>query len=119
VSEEVESYLAQLRQVLPCVPPISPRELKSLHRAKDHEGMVRLIRQAMNMQVRLTIGWVNSGGHKTKDGREAPAWIYLPQRMPPYGTPAFRDLKLTMYLRKSFLVQSDYDEAAVAIAHEL
>jgi hypothetical protein len=43
----------------------------------------------------------------------------LPQRMPPYGTPAFRDLKLTMYLRKSFLVQSDYDEAAVAIAHEL
>jgi hypothetical protein len=39
--------------------------------------------------------------------------------LPPYGTPAFRDLKLTMYLRKSFLVQSDYDEAAVAIAHEL
>ena len=72
----------------------------------------------MNIQVRLTLGLVNSGGHKTKDGREAPAWIRMPQRMPPYGTAAFRDPQLTMFIRKSFLAQSAYDEAAVAIAHE-
>ena len=118
MSGEIEGYLVQLQQVLPCVPPVSTRELKSLHRAKDYEGMVRLIRQAMNIQVRLTLGLVNSGGHKTKDGREAPAWIRMPQRMPPYGTAAFRDLQLTMFIRKSFLAQSAYDEAAVAIAHE-
>ena len=119
MSGEIEGYLAQLQRVLPRVPPASTRELKSLHRAKDYEGMVRLIRQAMNIQVRLTLGLVNNGGHKTKDGREAPAWIELPKSMPPYGTAAFHDMKLTMFLRKSFLAQSAYDEAAVAIAHEL
>jgi hypothetical protein len=122
MSEEIKKYLSQLRQVLPNVQPVSTaklKSLKSLHKARDYEGMVRLIRQSMNMQVRLTVGWVNSGGHKTKDGREAPAWIELPQRMPPYGTAAFHDLKLRMYLRKSFLAQSTFDEATVAIAHEL
>ena len=119
MADEIKGYLAQLRQALPCVAPVSARALKSLHKAKDYEGMLRLIRQSMNVQVRLTIAWVNSGGHKSDDGREAPAWIELPAHMPRYGTAAFRDLKLTIFLRKSFLAESTYDEAAVAIAHEL
>jgi hypothetical protein len=119
MSEEVKKYLSQLRQVLPNVQPVSTAKLKSLHKARDYEGLVRLIRQAMNVEVHLTVAWENSGGHKSLDGREAPAWIALPQNMPRYATAGFRELKLTMYLRKSFLAESTYDEVTAAIAHEL
>jgi hypothetical protein len=39
--------------------------------------------------------------------------------MPAYGTNAFKELRLDLYLRRSFLLQSSYDEIAIAIAHEL
>jgi hypothetical protein len=39
--------------------------------------------------------------------------------MPPYGSDEFKELRLDMYLRKSFLDQSAYDQIAIAIAHEL
>jgi hypothetical protein len=38
--------------------------------------------------------------------------------MPSYGTKAFKELTIKMFFRKSFIEQA-YDEAAVAIAHEL
>jgi hypothetical protein len=119
MSEEIKGYLAQLREVLPVVPPVPTAALKSLHKAKDYEGLVRLIRQSMNVEVRLVVARVNSGGHKNEDGGEAPAWIEMPGKMPGYGTTAFRELKLTIYIRKSFLAESTYDQAAIAIAHEL
>jgi hypothetical protein len=39
--------------------------------------------------------------------------------MPFYGSKAFRELKITMFIRKSFLEESKFDQAAIAIAHEL
>ena len=62
----VKKYLNQLRQTLPYVPPIPVEALKSLHAAQDYEGMVRLIRRTMNLEVRLRVGWVNTGGPKGK-----------------------------------------------------
>jgi hypothetical protein len=114
---DVKRYLHQLRQTLPCVPPIPVRELTSLHTSRDYEGMVRLIKKTMNVEVRLVVAWVNSGGPPGM--KDAPAWIELPLNMPFYGTKAFRELKLTMFIRKSFLVESKYDQAAIVVAHEL
>ena len=114
---DVKKFLHQLQQALPCVPPIPVRELTSLHTRRDYEGMVRLIKKTMNIEVRLVVAWVNSGGTPTM--KDAPAWIQLPPNMPFYGSEAFRGLKITMFLRKSFLEQSKYDQAAIAIAHEL
>jgi hypothetical protein len=113
-ADYVMDYLTQLQQVLPNIPPISVRSLKSLHRAKDFEGMVAFIKTAMKMDAKLRIGWVNSGGPVG-----SPAWINLPKLMPIYGTDDFRRLTLTMFLRKSFLESSSYERIAMAIAHEL
>jgi hypothetical protein len=45
--------------------------------------------------------------------------VKMPHEMPPFGSSAFRELRLDIFLRKSFLAQSTYDQAAIAIAHEL
>jgi len=113
----VAAYIKQLREVLPHAAPISRDRLKVLHRRKDYEGMVRLIRRAMNLDVKLRVAWVNSGGPKGFES--APAWVLMPERMPYYGTPEFKKLTLEVFIRKSFLEQNSYTKAAVAIAHEL
>jgi hypothetical protein len=110
----VTGYIDQLRQALPHVPPVPEQKLRALHRERDYEGMVRLIRSTMNVDVRLRIGWVNSGGPNN-----APAWIQLPVEMPGYGTAAFKELTLDLFIRKSFLETSTYQRAAIVIAHEL
>jgi hypothetical protein len=69
----------------------------------------------MNVEVKLRVGWVNSGG----ENKDAPAWVQLPHNMPPYGSTAFKDLTITMFIRKSFLERSKYDQAAITAAHEL
>jgi hypothetical protein len=116
--EAVESYLAQLQMILPYVQPNSVDRLKALHRARDYEGMVRFIRKAMNIDIKLIIGWVNAGGHNPS----SPAWVELPAKvadMPYHGTEAFKSTTLRMFFRKSFLEAADYDEISMAIAHEL
>lgn len=113
-ADVVIDYLNQLQQVLPNIPPVSVRNLKSLHRAKNFEGMVALIKTAMKMDAKLRIGWVNNGGPAS-----TPAWISLPKVMPIYGTDDFHKLTLTMFLRKSFIESSSYEQIAIAVAHEL
>jgi hypothetical protein len=66
----VKKYLHQLRQKLPYVPPISEGRLIRLCAGRDFEGMVRAIKTTMNVEARLIVGWVNSGGPKS-----APAWV--------------------------------------------
>lgn len=116
-AKQIESYLSQLRQTVPQVPPVSVDGLKALHRRRDYEGMVRLIRRTMNLDVKLKVGWVNSGGPKGSE--QAPAWVQMPEIMPFYGTPEFKRLTLTMFIRKSFLECSSYAHATITIAHEL
>jgi hypothetical protein len=111
---DVEKYLHQLQQALPHVPPISGWELKSLHEARDYEGMVRLVRKIMNVEVKLKIGWVNSGGPK-----DAVAWVLLFPDMPLHGTKEFKEMTVTICLRKSLLKERTSDQISITIAHEL
>jgi hypothetical protein len=114
---DVKNYLRQLQQTLPRVPPINDAALKSLHQVSDYDGMLRLIRKTMNVEVKLRAAWVNSGGPKKM--KNAPAWIETPDDMPFYGTDAFRKLTLNVFFRKSHLKRWEYDQTAIAIAHEL
>ena len=114
--KEIKTYLRQLQQVLPRVPAIPVGALKSLHKARDYEGMIRLIRKTMNIEVDLRIGWVNRGEPKNAG---APAWVKLPDEMPFYGSKAFREMRIEICFRKSFLEQSAYDQIAIVVAHEL
>jgi hypothetical protein len=115
----VSKYLKQLRQVLPWVPPVPIGALKSLHSARDYKGMVRLIKKTMNVEIDLRIVWVSEGDAKIGSVKDAPAWVDLPGKMPAYGSDAFRKSRLDIYLRRSFLERSAYDQVTAAIAHEL
>jgi hypothetical protein len=115
----VRKYFRELQQVLPLVPPVPLAALRSLHAAQGYKGMVRLIKQAMNVEVSLRIVWVPEGAAETGGTKGAPAWISVPKEMPAYGTKAFKELRLDLYLRRSFLQQSSHDQIAIAIAHEL
>ncbi len=99
------------------MPPIPVQRIKALHRKRDFGGIVKLIRSTMNVDVRLTIHW--TGGPPPKEIPNAPAWIRLPEKMPSYGTPAFKELKLDMFVMKSFAETKSYDQFAMVIAHEL
>jgi len=114
---DVKAYLDQLRQALPYVPPLPVREIRTLHRKRDFGAIVRLIRRTMNVQVGLTIHWTN--GPPPKRIEKAKAWISLPEKMPYYGSPAFKKLKLDIFILKEFLETTRYDEFTIAVAHEL
>jgi len=111
---DVNAYIDQLRRSLPYVPPFLNHQIKALHRKGEFGGIVRLVRSMMNVDARITLHWTNN----SPSNREAKAWIRLPNDMPNYGTQAFKDLKLDMFILKSFAHQSRYHEFAVVVAHE-
>jgi hypothetical protein len=113
----VKGYIDRLREALPYVPPIPVQEIKALHKTGDLGGVVKLIRNTMNVGVGLTIHW--TGGPPPKEIPGALAWINLPGKMPYYGTAAFKDLKLDIFIMKSFAQTKPYDQFAMAVAHEL
>jgi hypothetical protein len=119
---DVSNYLDQLKRVLPCLQPISPKQLKALHAAQDYKGMAQLIKKAMNIaDVTFRVFWVTDGAAKKRDNR-APAWIQLPRlpdRLPFYGTKEFKKMSLKIFFRKSFIKRQTYDKIAITIAHEL
>jgi hypothetical protein len=111
---DVNAYIDELRRSLPYVPPFLDRQLKALHRKREFGGIVRLVRSMMNVDARITLHWTDSPA----SNRQAPAWIRLPNDMPGYGTQAFKDLKLDMFILKSFADQSRCHEFLVVVAHE-
>ena len=42
----------------------------------------------------------------------------MPKEMPFYGTQAFREVAITMYIRKSSLEAYTYDQFAIMVAHD-
>jgi hypothetical protein len=118
----IKDYIVQLRQKLPYVPPVPTATLEALHQGQDYTGLVRQIKRFMNIEgVTVRVEQVPDGAANDEARKNAPAWIKLPDKftMPFYGTKAFREMTLTMCIRKPFLQQSTYDQAAVVIAHEL
>lgn len=110
----IESYINQLRASFGKLrTPVAEEALRTLYDAKDYAGMVYCIQTILRLDLTMRLGLVNSGGPN------APAWVEAPVPMPTYGTPAFRQLTVTMYLRKTFLAMSTFEWVVMAIAHEL
>ena len=114
VDIDVSAYIDQLRRSLPYVPPFLNGQIKALHRKRDFGGIVRLVRIMMNIDARITLHWTSDPA----SNRQAPAWIRLPKHIPTYGTQEFKDLKLDMFILKSFAHQSRCHEFIVVVAHE-
>jgi hypothetical protein len=114
---DIKAYIDHLRQRLPYVPPVPLQKIKALHRKGDFGGVVKLIRNTMNVGVHLTIHWTS--GPPPKKIPNANAWISLPETMPYYGTSAFKEQKLDIFILKSYRDASTYDEFARTVSHEL
>jgi hypothetical protein len=112
---DVKAYLDQLQRDLPYVPPIPVKKIKALHKNGGLGSVVKLIRKRMNVDVGLTIHWTS--GPPPIPG--ATAWISLPEKMPRYGTAAFKELKLDIFILKSFAETAPYDQFVIVVAHEL
>jgi hypothetical protein len=112
--ELIETYIDSLRASFGSVRlPVAEEELQLLYNRKDYAGMVSYIRNVLRLDMGIRLGLVNSGG------RDAPAWIVGPVNMPMLGTQAFKQLTVTMYLKKSFLTEGYFEATVCAIAHEL
>jgi hypothetical protein len=86
---------------------------EKLHAKKNFEGMLSLVKTQMGLDLRIVMGKVNSGGPI-----HAPAWLKRPEPLPMYGTRAFRETTVTIYLRKEFLSKARCGSIVVAMAHE-
>jgi hypothetical protein len=110
----IKSHIALLSTRLCRKQPVERAPLLSLYYARDYPGMVRLISNDLMLQdLRFRVGIVNSGGP------DVPAWISLPRQMPAYGSPEFKGMRVTVFLRRSFLENSRFETVVLAIAHEL
>lgn len=111
----VESYIDQLRASFGKLrTPVEDEQLRALYVAGEYGRMVYYIQSVLHLDLTMRLGLVNSGGPS-----RAPAWIEAPVPMPTYGTVAFRQLTVTMYVRKVFLTEGGFEGVVVAIAHEL
>jgi len=97
--------------------PRSPADFSMLERywrANDHTAMLRAIRAALRLNMRLTLARVNSGGPEG-----APALVAFDRPVPMFGTRAFADFRAVVYIRKEFLVETSFGPVVIALAHEL
>jgi hypothetical protein len=111
----IKSHVSQLSASVCKKQPVRRAPLLALYHARDYPGMVRSISNDLTLQdLRIRVGVVKSGGLSN-----APAWIELPEKMPAYGSPEFKGMRVTVYLRRSFLEDSTFEAVVMAIAHEL
>jgi hypothetical protein len=112
--EMIDAYTASLKASLGSNHQIADhRALRQLFKARDYEGMIGFVRDTMNLDLRVRLGIVNSGGPQN-----APAWIRMSSAISRPGTSAFKHELVTVFLRRSFLEESTYEQVAIAIAHE-
>ena len=94
--------------------PVKTKEMREFFSARDFTSLVGVIKRELRLDVRLRIGYVKSGGDAN-----SPAWVELPQPMPPYGTESFRRATVTMFIRNEFIKQLPFETVVSAIAHEM
>src|SRR5712692_52782 len=113
-TEMIQSYIAQLRASLGEMKPVSEAQLRELFGRQDYTSMVKVIRDKMGLDLRVRVGVVNEGGPVG-----APACVSAPKPMPRFVTAEFQQTLFTVCLRKTFVSSHNFEEVAIAIAHEL
>ncbi len=113
--ELLDQHVNSLYQVLGGIRPLVPvAELQRLYGNRDYTGVVGFVRDTMGLRLRIRVGYANSGGPKT-----APAWVELPKAFPIIGSPAFKNMTVTMYIRKRFIEEAPFASFVAAVAHEM
>ena len=111
----IVEYVRQLSGFLSGVSPsVEQEKLREMHRKKRFTDMVAHICIILGLNLRMRVGFVVKGGHP-----EAPAWITKPSSASLYGTSDFKNMLVTMYIRKMFLKRVPFETAVLAMAHEI
>ncbi len=112
----IQSYVQQLRASFgPLRPLVSEEELRALYDAGEFGRMMYRVKESLHLDCRVRLGLVNSGGCNP----QAPAWVVRPDVMPIFGSEAFRQTEVTVFIRKPFLAKATFDATVIAMAHEL
>jgi hypothetical protein len=111
-TQMIESHIGQLKGSFGFKKPIEDPRLRDLYRGKDYLGMAGVMMSIFNIDLKLKLGLVNSGGPN------APAWVNKPKRFPYLFSPQYRNTEVTVYLRKSFLAEVNFESTVLALAHE-
>ena len=93
---------------------VDPKPLRTLFAKHEYIELVGAIKRALQLDMQLVVGIVRTGGHEGH-----PAWIGIPESLPPYGTDAFRKTKITVFIRKAILEDAPFDTVVKIIAHEM
>ncbi len=76
--------------------------------------MVSCVKKDLALPLRVKLALVNSGGPAN-----AVAFVFYPEELPMYGTSAFQDSEVILYIRKNFIAQAKFESVVFAITHEL
>lgn len=113
-TELIKSHIDQLHSTFGRPrSPICTKKLFEMYEKKDYFAMVRHIQDVLHLDLNVRLLLVNSGGP------DAPAWVVAPFDMSLYGTRSFRETRVSIYIRKSFLNEVRFDNLVMAISHEL
>lgn len=93
---------------------IDERPLRAFYEQANYGAMLTHIRDSMQLDVRLRIGYVESGGRK-----DSIAWVILPSPMPPFGSKELKETRITVYVRKSTIRDSPFEILVSVLAHEM
>lgn len=87
--------------------------LEKLHKGQQYDALIGEIAKIMRVNCNIRIGKVNSGGPS-----QASAWVERPDPIPAYGSPEFRRIWITVYVRKELLRRATAPLLIRAISHE-
>jgi predicted SprT family Zn-dependent metalloprotease len=93
--------------------PVSYSEVQHAFTQDGLSGVVRKVKQDLKITCKVTLDKDQSNLRK-----HAFAWIRLPESMPPYGTQAFIDTQVVIFVSPKLQSSKDQRVVTFAIAHE-
>ena len=111
----IPDYLQTLSQSFKPRQAIDSKPLLPLWQRRDLIGMVRFIKNSLDLKkLKVTLGKVKDGGPE-----KAAAWIGYPNPIPMYGSSEFSEMSVTLFIRNKIIQNSSFELLVSAIAHEL
>src|SRR5688572_24734039 len=98
-THEIRMWVGTLMQAFKPRPPISRYQYEILYAQRAYTEMLGLVKASLGLDMRLRVGYANNTPAKV------PMWIPAGPIVPLYGTAAFRQTLVTVYLYKPFLAE--------------